>query len=66
MYKHIVYFSCLEGKVLKRLHELSDKNRSMCFLNNLVTNWSITPYFRSYAYFLINLYDLADKYNKTF
>jgi len=54
--KRIVYFSALKGQVLKRLKEITGK-KIRSFLE-------MTNYKQSHAYFLINLYDLIQEYNK--
>ena len=54
--RQIVYFSCLQGQVLKRLKDISGKKMSQLL--------KLTKYSQSHAYFLINLFELSDKYNK--
>jgi len=54
--RRIIYFSALKGEVLKKLRELSGKK-----MKSLL---KITSYKQSHAYFLINLYDLINEYNK--
>ena len=54
--KRIVYFSALKGQVLKRLREITGKK-----MRSLL---QITSYKQSHVYFLINLYDLIEEYNK--
>ena len=54
--KRNVYFSTLKGQVLKRLKEITGK-KIRSFLE-------MTNYKQLHAYFLINLYDLTQEYNK--
>lgn len=54
--KRIVSFSYLQGQVLKRLQDIKGKKMTAIL--------KLTPYSRSQAYFLINLYKLVQKCNK--
>lgn len=54
--KRIVYYSYLEGRVLKRLREISGKKMSQIL--------KLTRHSQSSAYFLIKLYDLVQDHNK--
>ena len=54
--RRIIYFSCLKGEVLKRLKNIIGKKMSQLL--------RMTKYSQGYAYVLINLYELAQKYNK--
>ena len=53
--RRIVYFSCLQGEVLKRLLEICGKKMPKLL--------RMTTFSKSQAYFLIKLYELADKFN---
>ena len=52
--RRIVYFSCLQGEVLKKLFDICGKKMSKLL--------RLTTISRSQAHFLIKLYELADKY----
>lgn len=54
--KRIVYFSVLKGEVLKRLKDITGKK--------MRTFLEMTNYKQSHAYFLIQLFDLTQEYNK--
>ena len=54
--KRVVYLSCLKGRVLERFKEITGKKMYQLL--------RLTPYKKSYAYFLIKMYDLASEYNK--
>ena len=54
--KRLVYFSCLQGQVLKRLKEISGKNMAQLL--------KTTSHSQSQAYFLIKFFELVDKNNK--
>ena len=53
--RRIIYFSCLQGEVLKRLLEICGKKMPKLL--------RMTTFSKSQAYFLIKLYELADKFN---
>ena len=53
--RRIVYFSCLQGEVLKRLFDICGKK--------MPTLLRLTTISKSQTHFLIKLYELADKYN---
>ena len=52
--RRIVYFSCLQGEVLKRLFDICGKKMPMLL--------RLTTISKSQTHFLIKLYELADKY----
>lgn len=54
--KRLVYFSSLQGQVLKRLKEISGKKMAQLL--------KTTSHSRSQAYFLIKFFELVDKNNK--
>ena len=54
--RRIVYFSCLQGAVLKRLQDITGKKMYQIL--------KLTPYSQSQAYFLINMHKLSKDYNK--
>jgi hypothetical protein len=54
--KRLVYFSCLQGQVLKRLKDISGKK-----MTELIKT---TSHSRGQAYFLINFFALVEKNNK--
>ena len=54
--KRLVYFSCLQGQVLKRLKDISGKNMTELL--------KTTSHSRGQAYFLINFFVLVGKNNK--
>ena len=54
--KRLVYFSCLQGQVLKRLKDISGKNMTELL--------KTTSHSRGQAYFLINFFVLVEKNNK--
>ena len=53
--RRIIYFSCLQGEVLKRLLDICGKK--------MPKSLRMTTFSKSQAYFLIKLYELADKFN---
>lgn len=54
--KRTIYFSCLQGQVLKRLREITGEGMTALL--------RLTNYSKSHAYFLIRLYELAETYHK--
>ena len=54
--RRIVYFSCLQGEVLKRLKDITGKKMHQIL--------KLTPYSKSQAYFLINMHTLSQDYSR--
>ena len=54
--RRIVYFSCLQGEVLKRLKDITGKKMHQIL--------KLTPYSKSQAYFLINMHNLSQNYSR--
>ena len=54
--RRIVYFSCLQGEVLKRLKDITGKKMHQIL--------KLTPYSQSQAYFLINMHKLSQDYSR--
>ena len=54
--RRIVYFSCLQGEVLKRLKDITGKKMHKIL--------KLTPYSQFQAYFLINMHKLSQDYSR--
>ena len=54
--RRIVYFSCLQGEVLKRLKDITGKKMHQIL--------KLTPYSQSQVYFLINMHKLSQDYSR--